>query len=54
MTQDERVRGDEQETRLRATKARQGEASGRIRYVLTISVISAAVALLGAWWFYFG
>jgi hypothetical protein len=54
MTHDDRMTHDEHETRLRATKARQGEASGRIRYVLTVSVISAAVALLAAWWFYFG
>lgn len=54
MTDDERVTRDEQETRLRATKARQGEASGRIMYVLTVSVISAAVVLLAAWWYYFG
>ena len=45
---------DEQPTSLRATKARQGEASGRIRNVLIISAVSAFAAMLLAWWYYFG
>jgi hypothetical protein len=45
---------DEQEVRLRTTKARQGEASGRIRKVLLISVTAAFLAMLLAWWYFFG
>ena len=45
---------EEQETRLQASKARQGEVSGRMRKVLTAGVILAAAAMLGAWWYYFG
>lgn len=42
------------EVRMKAPKARQGEVSGHMRYVLGIGVALAVVALLGAWWYYFG